>query len=56
MAEASDLDETAKTGVLPFATSLDDPRLEADLLPRAMSKRALIACGAGCSVLTLARR
>jgi len=55
MAEPA-VEETAKTGVLPFATSLDDPRLEADLLPRAMSKRALIACGAGCSVLSLARR
>jgi S-adenosylmethionine-diacylglycerol 3-amino-3-carboxypropyl transferase len=60
MAEASAHEETAKSGVPPlqlaFATSLDDPRLEADLLPRAMSKRALLACGAGCSVLSLSRR
>lgn len=56
MAEVSLPEMPATSGVLPFATSLDDPRLEADLLPRAMSKRALIACGAGCSVLTLARR
>lgn len=39
-----------------FATSLDDPRLEADLLPRAMSKRALVVAGGGCSALTLALR
>ena len=39
-----------------FATSLDDPRLEADLLPRAMSKRALVFAGGGCSALTLALR
>lgn len=41
---------------LRFATSLDDPRLEADLLPRAMSKRALVFAGGGCSALTLALR
>jgi hypothetical protein len=41
---------------LPFATSLDDPRLEADLLPRAMSKRALLVAGGGCAALSLARR
>jgi S-adenosylmethionine-diacylglycerol 3-amino-3-carboxypropyl transferase len=39
-----------------FATSLDDPRLEADLLPRAMSRRALVLAGGGCSALTLALR
>lgn len=41
---------------LRFATSLDDPRLEADLFPRAMSKRALVLAGGGCSALTLALR
>jgi len=56
MAEASAQKTAATSGTLPFASSLDDPRLEADLLPRAMSKRALIACGAGDSVLSLSRR
>ncbi len=41
---------------LSFATSLDDPRLEADLLPRAMSRRALLVGGGGCAALSLARR